>query len=84
MRDTLLKLNEKDQVNDQDSDQVKKMYIFDNKTMSASELMQLLGIKHKTTFRKNYFNPLSEQDLVEMTILDRPDSRNQKYRLFSS
>ena len=46
---------------------------------TASTLMQLLGLKSKETFRKNYMNPALELHLVRMTIPDKPTSRNQRY-----
>ncbi len=46
---------------------------------SASELLILLGLKSKETLRANYLNPALADDLIEMTIPERPTSRNQKY-----
>ena len=48
--------------------------------LSAAEIMQRLGLSHRPTFRKNYLNPALEHGFVEMTIPDKPNSRNQKYR----
>ena len=42
--------------------------------------MEKLGLSHRPTFRKNYLLPAMKQGLVEMTIPDKPNSRNQKYR----
>jgi len=70
-----------DQDNDQHSDQVKKLLsVLGARTLSAAELMGLLNLKHRPTFRKNYLHPAIEQGLVEMTLQDAPNSRNQQYR----
>ena len=50
-----------------------------DETLSTSEIMKRLGLSHRPTFRKNYLNPALEQGLIEMTIPDKPNSRNQKY-----
>ena len=42
-------------------------------------LMEKLGLKSKETFRKNYMNPAMELQLVQMTIPEKPKSRNQRY-----
>lgn len=42
--------------------------------------MKRLGLSHKPTFRKNYLNPALAQNLIERTIPDKPNSKNQKYR----
>ena len=58
----------------------KLMEALGNEALSAVEIMERLGISHRPTFRKNYLNPALEQRLIEMTIPDKPNSRNQKYR----
>jgi len=45
---------------------------------TASTIMDMLGLKSKETFRKNYMNPALEQNPVRMTISDKPNSRNQR------
>lgn len=52
-----------------------------NDVLSASEIMKRLGLSHRPTFRQNYLNPALSHGIVEMTIPDKPNSRNQKYRL---
>ncbi|MFQ7338586.1 MAG: Fic family protein [Roseburia faecis] len=42
-------------------------------------LMEKLGLKLRETFRKNYMNPALELGIVQMTIPDKPNSRNQRY-----
>lgn len=56
------------------------MDMLGNEELSAAELMGRLGLSHRPTFRKNYLNPALNEGLVEMTIPDKPNSRNQKYR----
>lgn len=48
--------------------------------LSAADLMQRLGLSHRPTFRKNYLSPALEKRIVERTIPDKPNSKNQKYR----
>ena len=49
--------------------------------LSATEIMKRLGLSHRPTFRQNYLNPALSRGVIEMTIPDKPNSRNQKYRL---
>lgn len=46
---------------------------------SAVSIMELLGLKSRETFRKNYLDPALELGLVVRTIPDKPNSRNQRY-----
>lgn len=46
---------------------------------TANAIMDLLGLKSKETFRKNYINPAMDLGLVRMTLPDKPNSRNQRY-----
>lgn len=42
-------------------------------------LMDLLGLKSKETIRRHYIHPALELGLIQMTIPDKPKSRNQRY-----
>lgn len=46
---------------------------------TANSIMKQLGLKSKETFRKNYMNPAMELGLVQMTLPDKPNSKNQRY-----
>lgn len=48
--------------------------------LSAAQIMERLGLSHRPTFRRNYLVPALERGLIEMTIPDKPTSRNQRYR----
>jgi Fic family protein len=79
--DTLEAYAASDQDSDQVSDQVKRLLgVLGAKTLSAAELMVLLDLKHRPTFRKNYLHPALEAGLIEMTLPDSPNARGQKYR----
>lgn len=46
---------------------------------SLKEIAQHFGYKDVYKFKNNYINPLLEQNKLQMTIPDKPKSRNQKY-----
>ncbi len=46
---------------------------------TAADLMAKLHLKSKESFRKNYLHPAMELGLIQMTIPDKPNSRNQRY-----
>lgn len=70
-----------DQDSDKDKNQIDRIIsVIGEDTLSAAEIMARLGLSHRPTFRKNYLNPALEQNLIERTIPDKPNSRNQKYR----
>lgn len=70
-----------DQDSDKDKNQIDRIIsAIGEDTLSAAEIMARLGLSHRPTFRKNYLNPALEQNLIERTIPDKPNSRNQKYR----
>ena len=74
-------LDKTDQDNDQESDQVRTLLsCMGNDELSAMQLMERLGLSHRPTFRKNYLRPALDAGLIEMTIPDKPNSPNQKYR----
>ncbi|MCM1545283.1 MAG: Fic family protein [Ruminococcus sp.] len=79
--DSLKNFTYTDQVTDQVSDQVKLLLeCIGQETLSANEIMKRLNLSHKPSFRKNYLLPALNRGLIEMTVPDKPNSRNQKYR----
>ena len=46
---------------------------------TSSFLMEKLGLKSKEGFRRNYLRPAVDMKLIQMTIPDKPNSRNQRY-----
>ena len=46
---------------------------------TATALMRLLGLKSRDALRNNYLNPAIEEGLIQMTVPDKPTSRNQRY-----
>lgn len=46
---------------------------------TANEILTLLNLKSKETLRKNYLSPAISNNLVIMTIPDKPNNKNQRY-----
>lgn len=46
---------------------------------SLTEIMAHLGLKHRNNAKSRYIDPLIESGFLEMTIPEKPNSRNQKY-----
>ena len=46
---------------------------------TTAEILKKLNLKSRETLRKNYLNPAIEMNLVQMTVPDKPTSRNQRY-----
>lgn len=81
IRDNLNEITVVGRSTDQDKIPAEKLLsALGDDTLSATEIMARLGLSHKPTFRKNYLTPALEQNLIERTIPDKPNSRNQKYR----
>lgn len=70
-----------DRVIDQVTDQVKNLLLAIDREYTRQELMTILSMKHNQTFRENYLYPALKNDLIEMTIPDKPNDPKQKYRL---
>ena len=58
----------------------KLLDVLGDEVLSATEIMERLGLSHRPTFRKNYLVPALEQGIIEMIIPEKPKSRNQRYR----
>ena len=48
--------------------------------MSRAEIQAVLQLRHRRHFAKVYLHPALKVDLIEMTLPDKPNSRNQRYR----
>lgn len=46
---------------------------------TSNALMEKVGLKSKEGFFRNYLRPATEMNLVQMTIPDKPNSKNQRY-----
>ena len=78
--DTLIEIKSTEQVIEQVTEQVEKlMSVITSDPKSANELMELVGIKHRLTFRDNYLKPAIRLGLVFMTVPNKPRSSKQKY-----
>jgi len=85
IHDNLERYAHSDQDNDHVSDQVRRLIgAIGARALSAVELMELLDLKHRPTFRKNYLHPALEAGLIEMTLPETPNARGQKYRMKTS
>lgn len=51
-----------------------------DESLSALELMERLGVSHRTNFRRRYLDPALEAGLVERAFPGTPTDRRQKYR----
>ena len=52
---------------------------FDERPLSASELIEILELKSKTGAFKRTIKELLDREFIEYTIPDKPNSRLQKY-----
>lgn len=60
-------------------DRINLILKFCKEPKSIKEIMQYIGLKHRPTFIYNYLNPLLEKGTLQMTVPDKPKSKNQKY-----
>ena len=58
----------------------KMLDVLGDEELSTAQIMERLDLSHRPTFRKNYLNSALAQGVIEMTIPDKPNSRNQRYR----
>ncbi|MDZ7759081.1 MAG: Fic family protein [Desulfovermiculus sp.] len=71
-----------DQVTDQATDQVALLLqALGDQELGSQELMNVLNLSHRPTFRQNYLNPALEGGWIERTQPDSPRSPTQRYRL---
>jgi hypothetical protein len=61
--------------------QVEKLLQIIDRECNRQELQQKVGLADRENFRLNYLQAALEAGLIEMTSPDKPNSKNQKYRL---
>ena len=61
--------------------QVEKLILTIGGDMTRQELQSVLGLSDRMNFLNIYLQPAIESGIIEMTIPDKPNSRNQRYRL---
>ena len=71
------------QVTPQVTPQVEQLIMVCDGQQTRDELQEILGLKDREHFRKAFIQEALKQELIEMTIPDKPNSKNQKYRLTS-
>lgn len=74
------KITEQDKPNKKE-DKINLILEFCKEPKSVKEIMEYIGLKHRPTFIYDYLNPLLEKNKLQMTIPDKPKSKNQKYVL---
>ena len=75
---TQVNIQDNTQVNTQD--EIKNMILcFCSSPRSKTEIVAHCGYKDIRSFTKHHLQPLLDSDKLEMTLPDRPNSRNQKY-----
>ena len=71
-----------DQVTDQVDPKISRLVsVLGKEILSASELMNRMGLSHRATFRQNYLIPALKLNLIERTVPEKPNSRLQKYKV---
>ncbi len=58
-----------------------KLLVFCKQERSLKEMMEHMNLRHRETFLVNHLRPILKENLLEMTIPDKPRSSKQKYRL---
>ena len=56
-----------------------KILEFCKEPHSKKEIMEYMEYKHTRNFTMLYLKPLLEKGLLQMTIPDKPNHKNQKY-----
>ena len=60
---------------------IDKLIIFCYNEPQLSDMLEFMGLKDRTKFRRKYIHPLLDTGILELTIPDKPKSQHQKYRL---
>jgi hypothetical protein len=77
---------DKEQVKEQDKEQVtiQDLIQFCSVPRSRKEMQEFMGLAGRRNFSEKYIKPLLRAGKIEMTVPDKPNSRNQKYQKMNS
>ena len=77
---------DKEQVKEQDKEQVtiQDLIQFCSVPRSRKEMQEFMGLAGRRNFSEKYIKPLLRAGKIEMTVPDKPNSRNQKYQKVNS
>ena len=78
------KESDTEQVTEQDTEQVGHLVLALTGEMRRHHIQDLLRIAHRPHFLQTYLDPALEAGVIEMTLPDKPTSRNQRYRRTSA
>ena len=82
LRDAIREAVSTDQVSDHVTDQVALLIeAIDIYELGSAELLKVLALSHRPTFRKNHLDPALQGGWIERTQPDSPLSPTQRYRL---
>ena len=76
---TAQKTAQKQEKTAQKTNRINALLEYCKEPRDREEMMKFLGIKHRTTFRNGYLNPLLDEGKIAMTLPDKPQSKNQKF-----
>lgn len=77
---SIIKCEAQDKAQDKAQDMViMKIIEFCKQERNIFEIMNYIGYKNRTRFRRDYIKPLVEKGILKMTNPDKPTSKNQKY-----
>ncbi len=63
-----------------ENEMIKSILAEDDREQVAGQVIgQVCGLSGRANFRENHLRLLLEKGVVKMTILDKPNSRNQRY-----
>ena len=63
------------------AENIDRLIIFCTEARSFGEMLAFMDLTDRTKFRRKYIHPLLNASILEQTMPDKPNSRNQKYQL---
>lgn len=63
------------------AENIDELINFCTEARSFGEMLAFMDLTDRTKFRRKYIHPLLNAGILEQTMPDKPNSRNQKYQL---